>query len=30
MIGDFQQFTGHSPTAHRALKRPDGGGVIGD
>jgi AraC-like DNA-binding protein len=30
MIGDFQQFTGHSPTAYVALKLPDGGGVIGD
>jgi AraC-like DNA-binding protein len=30
MIGDFQQFTGHSPTAYVGLKLPDGGGVIGD
>jgi AraC-like DNA-binding protein len=30
MIGDFQQFTGHPPTAYAALKLPDGGGVIGD
>ena len=30
MIGDFQQFTGYSPTAYLALKLPDGGGVIGD
>jgi AraC-like DNA-binding protein len=30
MIGDFQQFTGHSPTTYVALKLPDGGGVIGD
>ena len=30
MIGDFQQFAGHSPTAYVRLKLPDGGGVIGD
>jgi AraC-like DNA-binding protein len=30
MIGDFQQFTGHSPTTYAALKLPNGGGVIGD
>jgi AraC-like DNA-binding protein len=30
MINDFQQFTGHSPTAYQALKLPDSGGVIGD
>jgi AraC-like DNA-binding protein len=30
MIGDFQQFTGHSPTAYQALRLPDGGGVVGD
>jgi len=30
MIGDFQQFTGHSPAAYVALKLPEGGGVIGD
>jgi AraC-like DNA-binding protein len=30
MINDFQQFTGHSPTGYRALKLPDGGGVVGD
>lgn len=30
MIYDFKQFTGHSPAAYRALKLPDGGGVIGD
>jgi AraC-like DNA-binding protein len=30
MIGDFQQFTGHSPTAYAALKLPDDGGVAGD
>lgn len=30
MIGDFHQFTGHSPTGYLALKLPDGGGVIGD
>jgi AraC-like DNA-binding protein len=30
MIGDFRQFTGHSPSAYAALKLPDGGGVIGD
>jgi AraC-like DNA-binding protein len=30
MIGDFQHFTGHSPTAYVALRLPDGGGVIGD
>jgi AraC-like DNA-binding protein len=30
MIGDFQQFTGHSPTAYVALRLPEGGGVIGD
>jgi AraC-like DNA-binding protein len=30
MIGDFQQFSGHSPAAYMSLKLPDGGGVIGD
>jgi AraC-like DNA-binding protein len=30
MIGDFQQFTGRSPTAYVALKLPHSGGVIGD
>lgn len=30
MIGDFRQFTGHSPSAYAALKLPNGGGVIGD
>jgi AraC-like DNA-binding protein len=30
MIGDFQQFAGHSPAAYVAMKLPDGGGVIGD
>lgn len=30
MVNDFQQFTGHSPTAYAALKLPDGGGVIDD
>jgi AraC-like DNA-binding protein len=30
MIGDFQQFTGRSPTEYARLKLPDGGGVIGD
>jgi AraC-like DNA-binding protein len=30
MIGDFHQFTGHSPTAYTAPKLPDGGGVVGD
>jgi AraC-like DNA-binding protein len=30
MINDFQQFTGHAPTAYAALRLPDSGGVIGD
>ncbi len=30
MIRDFQQFTGHSPDAFRALKLPDAGGTVGD
>ena len=30
MVRDFQQFTGHSPTAYLRLALPDGGGVIGD
>jgi AraC-like DNA-binding protein len=30
MIGDFQQFTGRSPSGYVALKLPDSGGVIGD
>jgi AraC-like DNA-binding protein len=30
MVRDFQQFTGHSPTAYQRLKLPDSGGVIGD
>jgi AraC-like DNA-binding protein len=29
MIGDFQQFSGHSPAAYMSLRLPDGGGVIG-
>jgi AraC-like DNA-binding protein len=30
MVRDFQQFTGHTPTAYQRLKFPDGGGVVGD
>jgi AraC-like DNA-binding protein len=30
MVRDFQQFTGHSPTAYQRLTLPDGGGVVGD
>jgi AraC-like DNA-binding protein len=30
MIGDFRQFTHHSPSAYQALKLPHSGGVVGD
>jgi AraC-like DNA-binding protein len=30
MVRDFQQFTGHSPTAYVRLTLPDSGGVIAD
>jgi AraC-like DNA-binding protein len=30
MVRDFQQFTGHPPTAYQRLVLPDSGGVVGD